>query len=341
MDRLYRCSEIILIILIFNTANTFANEAVNVLSWWGYLSDKSQLAKIEQKCGTKISVDEYYSNSEFIRRWNNSNVKYEVLLYSNTVHNFIKDQVANKGKDISQILDDYNPNIKKKYLSRNYSNNTALFVLSFTGFLWNKKSIQINKKQTISDIFKISKNKRVLLLDDYLEISRLIKASEKNNENPYDQLLSLTNDSKVYVTNMSDGLISRDDFAFAYIWSGEAMGKLPKYKNMEFLIHPKLSHVSYDLVSLISKDDKATCVAKELTGKSFLSYIQGKYAYLSPFAVTKDFNKNKSKKFLSMLLEKVDDLHWLEPAKTEDYHQQDKLWKRAKLKLMKRLKNSP
>ncbi len=70
MDRL---SNLILIttLLASGTAHpsTTSRSSTRVLTWWGYIDTKNEnVQEVEKKCNTKISLDEFYSNSEFLNR---------------------------------------------------------------------------------------------------------------------------------------------------------------------------------------------------------------------------------------------------------------------------------
>jgi spermidine/putrescine-binding protein len=73
MDRLYY-----IILIIFSSLATpnivFAksDKSVRVLSWWGYIDPREEkIKRIEQKCNAEISLDEFYSNAEFLDRLSN------------------------------------------------------------------------------------------------------------------------------------------------------------------------------------------------------------------------------------------------------------------------------
>ena len=63
--------------------------SVRVLTWWGYINTKDpKVIDIEKKCKTKLSLDEFYSNAEFLSRIENSqknSANFDVLIYSDTV----------------------------------------------------------------------------------------------------------------------------------------------------------------------------------------------------------------------------------------------------------------
>lgn len=58
----------------------------------GYLSAKG-IKLIEMKCNIEIYADEYNSNLEFLRKWDEKPKSYELVIFSNTIFNSIKQKL--------------------------------------------------------------------------------------------------------------------------------------------------------------------------------------------------------------------------------------------------------
>lgn len=331
MDRLRSSKKIVIAGLVLLFAASAQAKVINVLTWWGYLSDKKIVDAVESTCNVKLSVDEYYSNPDFLRRLNNQNSTYDLLIFSNTVYGLVKDQIKDKGIPLSGLVDQYDPLIRKKFRNSKKPKNIGLFVLSYSGFLWNTKQIQLNETDKIENIFDKAKNKTIALIDDHVEVNRLLNAGGVGNGSALKRIQSLSKSKKTLVTNTSDALLNKDDFAFSFTWSGDAIKKEHDSKGkFKFLLHPKLSHVSYDLLASVSKNKSAACVAKYIGGKKFLSSIEDETFYVSPY-----YRKNPPSE-LKKLRGRIGDLHWLESSDPQTYKTQASEWKLVKLKLMRK-----
>jgi hypothetical protein len=80
-------------------------------------------------------------------------------------------------------------------------------------------------------------------------------------------------------------------FTLAYTWSGDAIGRAGQNDNLEFLLHPSLSHTSMDLVSLLGRSKEAACVAKQLASKEYLEATARQSLYFSPYGAVDSDNK--------------------------------------------------
>lgn len=342
-----KIGSFITIILIFTFLNcAFANiknrkEVVNILTWWDYL-DIELIKKAENKCGAIISYDEYYTNDEFLRRWTNQKENYQVIIFSQTIYNIIKNKLPRiNSSKLFNNAEQYNKIIKNHYLKMNYPANVVYYIHSLTGFLWNPENITISTKDTIDFIFKKANNKYVAIIDDPVEFEKLILADfGLSKKPPAETILTIKNFNKitknanVYITNNSDKIYTVPDFAFTLIWSGEAMNDLIQSNNkFKFLIHPKLSYISSDLISQTSNSNGAYCVSKYLSSKEAIKITEEKYHYFSPYA---DYSKVSNPAFKNMYKEfvkQLPDLPWLSSVDVNNFHQINLSWQRIKLYL--------
>src|SRR5262245_4866842 len=94
-----------LTLLSLSSTSLFALEksTVNILSWFGYLGSPEIIQLVEKECNVGLSVDEYYSNEEFIRRWKVQKDEYDVLIFSNLLYKGLKENIALKNTSLSSI----------------------------------------------------------------------------------------------------------------------------------------------------------------------------------------------------------------------------------------------
>ncbi len=129
---------------------------VNILTWWGYLDYPEVVSDIEKKCNVKVSYDEYYSSSEFLRRERQEN--YDIVIFSGTIYDLVKANIGLKKSNLWRQSLNYNPIIRKHYLHSDFTPNVVYFLHSLTGFLWNPNVIDIYKNDSIFEIFKKAKS---------------------------------------------------------------------------------------------------------------------------------------------------------------------------------------
>ncbi|MDR3478611.1 MAG: hypothetical protein P4M14_11340 [Gammaproteobacteria bacterium] len=105
-------------LLILKTQLGYGEEAsklVNVLTWWGYMDDSTSRL-IKEKCNVILSYDTYSSNYDMLNRWHSAEGKYDILIFSNTIYDVLKNEVALQNSNLSKKSAYYNPIIKEKYI---------------------------------------------------------------------------------------------------------------------------------------------------------------------------------------------------------------------------------
>lgn len=283
------------------TFKIYANgkPSVRVLSWWGYIDKKDQKTRaIEEKCRATLSLDEFYSNAEFLERVNSkrNSSQHDILIFSDTVIKSAQTAFIDKLKTkISSNSKKYFPGVKDFYNSRNYNPSTAVFQISLTGFLVNRAIIKAGSSDKLSEFFRDSADKIFVLLDDHVEIATLLNKWECNelgsgcSKNAQlifpseDKLKKLVGQSKVAISSDLADITNHPKFALAYTWSGDAIQKTSTQPNLEFILHPSLSHSSMDLITLVGESKEAKCVADELASKEFVDSVAQKSKYFSPY----------------------------------------------------------
>jgi hypothetical protein len=244
-------------------------------------------------------VDEFYSSAEFLKRLSagqNSQAPYDIAIFSDTMRE-ASAAIINRDKSLTIAVDssNYAAPIKHYFQSQKFSKNTGIFQISLTGFLWNKKNITISASDNLGAVFSRTQDGLIVLVDDHVEISTLLRAWECSSHKDKcenlaseffpseQQLRTLLGKSKLVITSDLGKIDAHPKFALAYTWSGDAIARAGENKNLEFLLHPSLSHTSMDLVSLLGKSKEAACVAKHLASQNFLTKTAQNSLYFSPY----------------------------------------------------------
>ncbi len=322
-----------------------SRQTVNVLTWWGYLDDHKIIDSVENKCDVNISYDNYLSNDEFIRRWDANKGSYDIIIFSQTIYDVIKNKIPNLSKSkLSTVSSLYHPEIKKHYVLSHYPNNVVYFVHSLTGFLWNPMAINISERDSVNDIFKKAANKYVIIIDDPTEVNKLINAGSNLRTNNYSlnktAFGQLVSRSVVYISNDYSKIYEKPEFAFSFTWSGEAFTDLSESKKkFKFLIHPNLSYVSSDLLAQVSNNKKAMCVSRALTSKETMSELQNYGYYFTPYA---DYSRVSNISFRDMYIRFVNSLpklQWIESMDQKSFDDMSKEWQLVKIEYSKKSRN--
>ena len=325
------------IILLCAQSVAFAKQlpTVNILTWWDYLNYPWEAKEIQNKCHVKISYDEYYSDTEFARRWKNSAANYDIIIFEDTMYPAIVNKIPKIQSTLNTHAKNYNPTIKKIFNSRKYPSNIAFFFQSVTGFLWNPQNIRLNKSDSLMTIFAKAKNNYVVILDDPIVFQTLLQLGlDKNTPVNVNSFNEVSQDSKVFITNDYDNIYTNSKFAFSYIWSGEAILDLNNVnKSFRFLVHPDVSYVSSDLLAQLNNKPGVACVANYITSKAFLTKLQNNTYYFSPYGDDSEITNQTFKQVYQSYLEELPRLSWVSPILNEEMQYLIENWKMIKLNL--------
>jgi len=303
---------------------------VNILTWWGYLDKPWVPAYIRKKCNVDISFDEYYTNDEFQNRWKNQ--KYDIIIFEDTFYEVMKGEIKDKGHDMSSVVNDYNPIIKKQFLSRHYEKNVLYFFQSTTGVLWNPNLIHPENFANVDEIFKSAANHGIVILDDPQTI--LTVFGNKNSQDPYRNFYNLVKDKKIYIGNDFGKILESQDFSFSYVWSGDAIFYVNNsHKAYQFLIRPDISYISSDLITQLANNSESTCVMKTLSSKEFLTKLQHDTYYFSPYGSIGTVKSKQYRDIYDQYLKNLSRLKWINAVSEENYEKEYNEWKLIKLKI--------
>lgn len=362
---------IFILIYIFINQNVFAKDHVKILSWWGYINEQTLIDDIEIKCKTSLMIDEYYTNSEFIRRMDN--FEYDIHIYSDTASQLTSRKLESDMPDIRYLTKSYNKHILKRFETEHRKLNTVFFALSGTVFVWNTSIIDPNTLYNL-DVFKKRLSGSILiLLDDPVEIYSLIEPNltqelrnkiSKSNKDPFGLDIFL----KGMDVRISNNLISSSTgkpFALSYTWSGAAVDfykiisessnfkenteyknshtriqrlgakGYPSYeqdsRNYDYTFHPNFSHISTDLLTLTNNKKSAKCVADQIGHGSKHLEVLNSTYYLSP---TLAIPKNADKFYLDMYKKFMlifPNMRWKKQVSNKQYQKLNTQWQKIRM----------
>lgn len=317
---------------------------VNVLSWWGYLDNPQVTKLVQTTCHANLSYDEYYSNAEFLRRFNHEKQNYDVIIFSNTIYGLVKNQIGVTNSNLWRQSDAYNKIVRQHYLASKYSPNIDYFELSVNGFLSNPKNISVLPSNDLTSIFNKAGKNTVIIVDDPVEVAKLIAlAMNKDPNASITSSLTLANFVKiiqgnnVYITNEQDSsLYNNPNFAVSFNWSGDAMNILKNNNNSYvFLIHPKLSYITADLLAQLNNKPAVGCVASVLSSRKVLNIVQNQDFYFSPYVDTSKVTDPQFKLIYKKFVAMLPTLSWDDTVSAKEYAQLNNTWKRIKIYLAK------
>ncbi len=329
----------LLILSIFLSTQAFSRPAVNILSWWDYINSEDVIKLVENKCDVDVSIDEFYSNDEFSRRVRKSD--YDVIVHSEAAYSSVKDLIAKSDSTFAkEHVENYHPLIKKRYKELEFSDNTAYLAMYLTVLLWDKDQVSIKGDDDIQNILYKSREKCVVLTDDQYEISHIFKSltgSKTWSIPKYEAVSRYFYRTKFIATNLIGSLVKHKDFAVAYTWSGSALGALNSNpdKNLEIMVHPKLSHASADMISVLNNKKASACVARVLSSKKVIETTQTTMShYFSPYGkiagrkVSSDYSYIENEFF-----KRLKPSNWLPDFSKENAINLNHNWQRVKVEL--------
>jgi len=325
---------------------------VNILTWWGYLDQsKPQIKQIETRCNVNISYDNFYSNEQFINRLYNTNVHYDIIIFSQTILDAVKNKINLPSSNLYLQSNQYYPLIRRHYLQDKLPHNVLYFMNSLTGFLYNPKVIKLNPEDSVYKIFHDAGSNIVVMIDDPIEANFLISLLINKN-NPlsmknadeialtWNNFKNLVQNTQVIITNSPQHIIQLPNFAFAFQWSGDAIQLMQhSHGRLKFLVHPALSYMSSDLLAELNTNKATQCVAMQLSGKRFLNNLQNRVEYFSPYMNDKVIRNKYFKKIYEDALKALPTLPWIISIPMENFKEINNSWEIIKYNLDK--KNSP
>ena len=340
----YCLNFLFLLIIIFFPITGVADQSstVNVLVWFGYLNSPWISKMVKDDCNVDLSYDEFNSNSDFLRRLKAQNSNYDIIIFSDTVFSAVNHNIALNKSDLWKQSFGYNKYIRQEYIKSKFPKNVVYFMQSLTGFDWNPDTISLSSNDSISTIFRKAKTNSVIMIDDPEEVEMLLQLSNANMEASgnasketftLDNFKKLTQNAKIYISNQSNQIFNRKDFAFAYQWSGASLFERNANITHRFLIEPQLSYVSSDLLANLNNKPSTVCVAKLLSSKEFLSRLQNESYYFSPYGDIGHVPPGEYRDMYTQFLKELPHLKWIKSYSLSDFESIDQKWKLIKVQL--------
>lgn len=321
---------------------------VNVLTWWGYLDYPEVKNLVMQQCHAKLSYDEYYSDEEFLHRFAGKEHTYDIIIFSDTLFNQVKDRANYDKSDLWMQSKNYNETIRKHYESNHFPPNFVYYTHALSGFLWNPAIISLDETDSVFSMFKKAGTNLVVIPDDPLEVKMLmglgaddskVDRSQHMQSRPYSARLTMDNfsnlvqSSKLYITNDYSEILEKPNFAFAFTWSGEAIEALVgPNKQYRFSVHPDLSYISTDILGVLNGKSASVCVAKALTSKKAMEILQNRTFYFSPYADDSGVTNPRFKRFYKNFLQILPNLKWIDPISKDEFKNIKTIWQTIRVK---------
>jgi hypothetical protein len=332
---------------------------INILTWDGIpnISEKTKnkVKEIEKTCSVKLNYDNYSNSNDFLNQLSSHDYDYDIVIAPNTFLNLISKYIPkNKNKELSKIVENYNPHVKAHYKSIKTQNNVAYFIQSITGILINNEKIDIKKFNNIYDLIESLKKEDIfIILDDPVELSSIIEKSKKNKinisaekivENIKDFTEKIEN-KNVTVVNFFNDRMRDKNFTAAISWSGSAIDDINTLnntmkKNFSFETPKWLSFISSDLIIQLNTKTKTNCTMLRLSSKDFLDTIAVETNYFSPFI---DKNKlwYKNNYYHEIQIKYLDFLKnsdWLDSINNDQFNKVQYEWEKFKFHTIKERK---
>ena len=318
---------------------------VNIISWWGYLNHSWVSPYIESRCDAKISVDQYYSNNQFIDIFKRDSKSYDIAIFQSPSYDEISYLIPSiDSSSVHLKSSTYHPVIKEHYNKRYLPHNSAYFFQSVTGVLWNDNVISSQNNKSIPMMLSDVSGKLVTSLDSPIYLSSLISINNIGDKTlSYENYKKLFGDNTVIFANsFYKNVYDSKKFALSYTWSGEAMNDIEKSLNenkhhLHFTVNPNYSVVSSDVVVAMNSKNKTECVTNVLASKKFMEKLQLDTYYFTPYV---DYSNVKNKLFLSYYTsykKQLKNLKWLPILTKEqnDYISED--WSYIAMKAREKL----
>lgn len=323
------------VVASFVSSVAVAMPTVNVLSWFGYLRSPQINKLVQDHCQVTLSVDEYYSNDEFLRRWKSDKNNYDLIVFANLLYKTIEDEISLTHSDLSKFSQDYHPVIKQHYRDGHYANNVVYFSHSIMGFLWNPSLMHLSEQDDMHSVFTKAKNNRVVLIDDPTEVRNMIRLGDnKQVQLNLKNLKAMLQSAQVTLANDYNKIYESPNFAFSYTWSGDAVLDIQKSgKPYQFLIHPKTSFICTDLLAQTKDNAEASCVAKVLSSKAAMNILQNANYYFSPYGDYSDIGSLMFKKIYQDVFNQISQFSWIQSVTEPELKKLEQAWKVLKLEI--------
>ena len=183
------------------------------------------------------------------------------------------------------------------------------------------------------------------MIDDPLEVKILLDTKGAHNTqsiddsiHTFDNIETLLNNTKIIPINNYRQLSDHKDLALIFTWSGEAIRDVINNSNAwEFTINQNLSQISSDLLAQTSNSSASYCVAKHLTSKSEMNFMQNKEFYFSPYVDNSQVINKNFKKIYAQFISVLPTIKWLSTMDGDDLNKLNTAWAITKIRLTREI----
>lgn len=185
-------------------------------------------------------------------------------------------------------------------------------------------------------MFKKAGTNIVAIFDDPIEVNMVMKLGMTEFGHPAQQPFNvltpnnfkkITQNARVIITDDYEKIYQRPDFAFALTWQGNALFYAGQKNNTyQFLVHPQLSHVSFDLLGVTNNNPSTLCVARVLSSPKAMSLVENTAYYFSPYLDDSKITSPYLKNIYDVFLGYLPTLPRVQPVSRDGFEQLSRQW---------------
>lgn len=318
---------------IADISNTRNKKQTQILSWWGYLDNSAKLQQLNKMCDTQVIVQEYMDVDELQELA--SADSYDIYIYPWGYHREMQQHLEEPGPDISHLTTGYHPVIKDQYALSQIPKDSVFFQHAVRAFVYDKNLVPELSNATPEDILNLYDKGNLFLMNEIKQLDWLLKkkrtGSEQDNwQDFYHRVINSLpwykqGEKGIYFSNFAPKYVN-DHLALGFVDSAEfinpnidwsTINTAESGKKIAFGIHPTLSQVSSDVLTLKSQKASHLCIANVLGSREFLHQIAEENFYYSPFEESINSIGDEFKAFYASFYDKVDTLFWVDDTVNE------------------------
>lgn len=304
-----------------------------ILTWWGYLDNSAKLKQLNRMCDTQVEIQEYLSVDELQELALEDS--YDLYIYPWGYHREMQRHLKDPGPDISNLTTGYHPIIKDQYAISQIPKDSVFFQHAVRAFVYDKNLVPKLSDATPEDILNLYDKGNLFLMNEIKQLDWLLKkmrlGTEQDNWQDFYHRVKNSipwykqGEKGIYFSNFVPKYLN-NHLALGFIDSAEFINPNIDWnsintdlsgKKIAFGIHPTLSQVSSDVLTLKSQKEPHLCIAKVLGSREFLRWIAEENYYYSPFEENISSINDEFKDFYTSFYEKVDTLFWVDDTVNE------------------------
>lgn len=371
MNKMLKAIALLILFIMGNaSAEKKVPKEINIFAWWAMIDEVETVSAIEKLCNAKLMVDEFYTDTEFLRRYNDAD--YDIYVYSDTASGVLNRKLENNDINIQYLTKYYDPHVLKNFSLQRRGSNTAIMGLSANVIIWNNSIINIENIKSLTDLKRIAEKGVIIFPDDPVEAYTFLKISL--NEKERRKILESHNDPygfdyffsglNVKIANNLIASGTGEAFLLSYFWSGGAVQfykrvkdnlilknpskndnstinikrlgarGYPSYtldsRDYEYNFFPKFSFIILDLLTLMTDDPTARCVADQLGQGPHHREILNSTYYLSPTLAIPEKADQFYRQMRDKFIKAFPRMSWKKGVYKEQYYELNRLWQKIR-----------